>query len=49
MFEERFGLNTMLLHASELSFIHPITGANVHISAPMSDEFTRILTEIGML
>lgn len=49
MFEEHFGLNTMLLHASELSFVHPITGANVHISAPMSDEFTRILTEIGML
>jgi tRNA pseudouridine65 synthase len=49
MFEERFGLNTMLLHASELSFIHPITGENTRISAPMSDEFTRILTEIGMM
>jgi tRNA pseudouridine65 synthase len=49
MFEERFGLNTMLLHANELSFIHPITGKNVHISASMSHEFTRILTEIGML
>ena len=49
MFEEKFGLKTMLLHASELSFIHPITGENMYITAPMNDEFTRILKEIGML
>ncbi len=49
MFEQHFGLNTMLLHASELGFIHPITSESVHITAPMSEEFTRILSEIGML
>ncbi len=49
MFEQKFGLNTMLLHASELSFIHPITGENMYIEAPMNEEFRRILNEIGMI
>ena len=49
MFEQKFGLNTMLLHASELSFIHPITGENIYIKAPMNEEFIRILNEIGMV
>lgn len=48
MFEERFGLNTMLLHASELSFIHPFKNENINIKAEMSDEFKRILSLIGM-
>lgn len=49
MFEERFGLNTMLLHAAELSFIHPFTNEKIHLNAEMSEEFQRILSEIGML
>lgn len=49
MFEERFGLNTMLLHAAELSFIHPFTHEKIHLNAEMSEEFQRILSEIGML
>ena len=49
MFEQKFGLNTMLLHASELSFIHPITGEGIYIKAPMNEEFIRILNEIGMV
>lgn len=49
MFEQKFGLNTMLLHASELRFIHPISGEDMHIEAPMNEEFSRILREIGMI
>jgi tRNA pseudouridine65 synthase len=45
MFE---GLNTMLLHASELSFIHPFTNEKIELKAEMSREFKRILAEIGM-
>ncbi|AFK02127.1 pseudouridine synthase [Emticicia oligotrophica DSM 17448] len=48
MFEQRFGLNTMLLHASELKFTHPFTGETIEIQAPLSDEFSRILAAIGM-
>ena len=48
MFEDRFGLNTMLLHASELSFIHPITNEPIHLHAKMNDEFIAILKVIGM-
>lgn len=48
MFETKFGLNTMLLHASELSFIHPVSGENMQIEAQMNGEFTSILRKIGM-
>ncbi|MES2798096.1 MAG: pseudouridine synthase [Bacteroidota bacterium] len=48
MFKERFGLNTMLLHASELSFVHPFTNQETYLKAEMSLEFKRVLGEIGM-
>jgi tRNA pseudouridine65 synthase len=48
MFETKFGLNTMLLHASELKFIHPLTNKPIDVKAAMKDEFVRILTAIDM-
>lgn len=48
MFEKRFGLNTMLLHAVELEFSHPFTNEKIQIIAELSDEFKRILGEIGI-
>ena len=48
MFEERFGLNTMLLNASELSVDHPFTNEKIELKAKMSEEFQRILNEMGM-
>jgi tRNA pseudouridine65 synthase len=48
MFETRFGLKTMLLHASEMEFSHPFTHKKIRINAELSEEFTRILKEIGM-
>jgi tRNA pseudouridine65 synthase len=48
MFEQRFGLNTMLLHAAELTFIHPITNEKILLKADLNEEFLRILKEIGM-
>lgn len=49
MFETRFGLNTMLLHAAELQFTHPLTNEIIVIKAEMSEEFKRVLVEIGMV
>jgi tRNA pseudouridine65 synthase len=48
MFEQRFGLNTMLLHAAELTFTHPISLEKIHLKAPMNEEFRRVLGLIGM-
>ena len=42
-FLEKWNMNTMLLHASELEFTHPITNKIVCIKAKMSDEFERVL------
>lgn len=49
MFEACFGLNTMLLHARELSFEHPFTKEKMIITAPLHKEFTGILEKIGMI
>lgn len=40
---ENFQMNTMLLHASEVSFVHPHTNEIITIKAPVSDEFERVL------
>lgn len=41
---ENFQMNTMLLHASEVSFAHPHTKETIVIQAGISGEFERVLT-----
>jgi len=43
MFKEKWEMNVMLLHASELSFQHPVTGIQIHIQAPLQEEFLRVM------
>ncbi len=43
LFKEKFGLMTMMLHAKELSFTHPVTGDNIIIVAEIHDEFKRMI------
>ena len=43
LFLDRFGMNTMLLHARQLQFNHPDTGEAVTIEAPFQAEFSRML------
>jgi len=47
MFKERWDLDTMLLHASQLSFQHPVTHMPIHIQAPFQPEFLRIMEVMG--
>ncbi len=41
-FKEQFEMTTMLLHASELAFNHPVTGLEVKLKANIQDEFKRM-------
>lgn len=43
MWKERFEMDTMLLHASSLSFIHPWTDKPIEIKADLNTEFKRVL------
>lgn len=43
LWKETFDMTTMMLHAKELSFTHPVTGEEVFISAEYSEEFGRVL------
>lgn len=42
-FKEQWKMTTMLLHASKLTFKHPITGTTVEISAGVQEEFQRVM------
>ncbi|HMI05157.1 MAG TPA: pseudouridine synthase [Pedobacter sp.] len=46
-FKEQWEMTTMLLHASELLFRHPVTGAELHLKAPVQEEFERINQLMG--
>ena len=43
LFLERLEMNTMLLHASELSFSHPVTKEIIELKAQMFSDFQRVL------
>lgn len=42
LFKEQFAMHTMLLHARNLTFVHPETGQAVYIAAPPQAEFIRM-------
>jgi tRNA pseudouridine65 synthase len=41
--KETYQMDTMLLHASELTFKHPLSGEDVHIKAALQPDFSRVL------
>jgi tRNA pseudouridine65 synthase len=43
LFKEKWEMTTMLLHASQLTFTHPVTGALMEIKAPVQEEFNRVM------
>jgi len=43
LWKQKFAMDTMLLHASQLTFQHPDGGRVMHIKAPFSSEYRRVL------
>ena len=43
LFKEQFNMTTMLLHASEISFTHPVTENEIVITANLQSEFSRMM------
>lgn len=48
LWKERFKMDTMLLHAHSLSFVHPRTQEQLLIEAPLQAEFKRVLTLLNL-
>lgn len=48
LWKETWNMNTMLLHASELRFPHPLSGADLCIRAGLQAEFRRSLDLLGL-
>jgi tRNA pseudouridine65 synthase len=47
MFTEQWQMNTMLLHARQLQFAHPVSGETITISATLQPEFERVMALMG--
>ncbi|MDB5004053.1 MAG: pseudouridylate synthase [Mucilaginibacter sp.] len=47
LFRETWEMTTLLLHASKLSFSHPVTNEQIFIEAPVNVEFNRIMDLMG--
>ncbi len=43
LFKEKWKMTTLLLHASSLSFKHPVNDEQVTINAPVNSEFGRVM------
>ena len=43
LFKDHFGMNTMLLHAQQITFSHPVTAEEITITAAFQGEFWRML------
>jgi tRNA pseudouridine65 synthase len=43
LFKDKWDMTTMLLHASQLNFKHPVTSEEIIIEAPLQVEFTRVM------
>lgn len=43
LFKEQWDMTTMMLHASELSFTHPVTRERLHLTAAPQAEFCRVM------
>ncbi|WP_025761913.1 pseudouridine synthase [Dyadobacter tibetensis] len=48
LFLERYQMNTMLLHAQELSFASPWDGRHYHFTAPLQPEFQRMMETLQL-
>jgi len=46
--KEAYQMDTLLLHASELTFKHPLSGEDVHIKAPLQPDFIRVLEILNL-
>jgi tRNA pseudouridine65 synthase len=47
LFREKFNVHRLLLHAFALSFMHPVTGEEVSVFAPLDEVFTSLLQTFG--
>ena len=48
LFKEKFGLMTMMLHACELDFLHPVSGEQTILPASLHSEFKRMIKTLRL-
>lgn len=49
LFREKFGIWRLLLHAESLRFRHPVTGEEITIKAPLTEELKELFDLLGFI
>lgn len=47
LFREKFDCHRLLLHAQNMSFVHPVSKETLRITAPLDQVFEKLLNEFG--
>jgi len=47
LFKERWGITTMMLHALQIEFKHPINDKTIKIKAPLQEDFSKTIRILG--
>jgi tRNA pseudouridine65 synthase len=48
-FRDNWGFSRMMLHASSLQFIHPVSNQSISITCPMDSSFQEVLRHLGFV
>ncbi len=49
MFRQEFASHRLLLHAADLTFMHPLTGEKLTIHAPLDSQFNALLNKLDLV
>jgi tRNA pseudouridine65 synthase len=47
LFQRRFGLTRMALHAERVSLVHPVSGVRLEVCAPLPEELQRVWSALS--
>jgi tRNA pseudouridine65 synthase len=47
LFRQKLNCRRLLLHARSLQFRHPVNGRRIRIEAPLDDDFSKVIRELG--
>ena len=47
LFQELFGYQRLLLAATDMQLIHPISGQALHVQAGLAEDFTEVIEKLG--
>ena len=48
-FRDSWGFDRMMLHASNVQFVHPVSGESLSITCPVDEIFLKVVNQVGLV